>query len=180
MKSNTVYESVEELDIPDDKDFEILKDKIIYLTGKAAEDAGIANIKFRRTVVMITEVQQYSERKSISSERTFEHDTADIKMLNTLISAMAEKLAFDLRKKHKLTSCITIKIRYYNFDTHTLQKQIPYTSFNHTLIKIAKSYCTIIYPSYVNTSYRRKIFASGWWSTVIKYVRRHYRNDKFV
>ncbi len=58
MKSNTVYESVEELDLPDDKDFEILKDKIIYLTGKAAEDAGIANIKFRRTVVMIDEVNR--------------------------------------------------------------------------------------------------------------------------
>ncbi len=92
-----------------------------------------------------TEVQQYSERKSISSERTFEHDTADIKMLNTLISAMVEKLAFDLRKKQKLTSCITIKIRYSNFDTHTLQKRISYTSFDHTLIKIAKELFVQLY-----------------------------------
>jgi DNA polymerase-4 len=83
-------------------------------------------------------VQQYSERKSISRENTFERDTTDIKMLNTLISAMVEKLAFDLRRKEKLTSCITIKIRYSNFDTHTLQKRISYTSFDHTLIKIAK------------------------------------------
>ncbi|MEA3317410.1 MAG: DNA polymerase IV [Bacteroidota bacterium] len=92
-----------------------------------------------------TVVQQYSERKSISSERTFQRDTTDVKMLNTLISAMVEKLAFDLRKKQKLTSCITIKIRYSNFDTHTLQKRIPYTAFDHTLIKIAKELFVRLY-----------------------------------
>ena len=50
---------------------------------------------------------------------------------------MAEELAYELRKKSMLTSCITIKIRYSNFDTHTLQKRISYTSFDHTLIRLA-------------------------------------------
>ncbi|MCK4569789.1 MAG: DNA polymerase IV [Bacteroidales bacterium] len=79
-------------------------------------------------------VQQYSERKSISSESTFENDTIDIIRMKEIISAKAERLAFELRKKQKLTSCITVKIRYANFDTHTLQKRIPYTAFDHVLI----------------------------------------------
>ncbi len=79
-------------------------------------------------------VQQYSERKSISSESTFENDTIDIIRMKEIISAKVERLAFELRKKQKLTACITMKIRYANFDTHTLQKRIPYTSFDHVLI----------------------------------------------
>ena len=82
-------------------------------------------------------VQQYSERKSISTERTFETDTIDVIMLRNLLISMVEKIAFQLRKKQKLTSCITVKIRYSNFDTHTLQKHIPYTSFDHILIDTA-------------------------------------------
>jgi len=79
-------------------------------------------------------VQQYSERKSISSESTFENDTIDIIRMKEIIISKVEKLAFELRKKRKLTSCITLKIRYANFDTHTLQKHIPYTAFDHVLI----------------------------------------------
>ncbi|OQX78290.1 MAG: DNA polymerase IV [Bacteroidetes bacterium 4484_249] len=84
-----------------------------------------------------TPVQQYSERKSISTERTFETDTIDMIMLRNLMISMVEKIAFQLRKKQKLTSCVTVKIRYSNFDTHTLQKHIPYTSFDHILIDTA-------------------------------------------
>jgi len=38
----------------------------------------------------------------------------------------------------KLTGVVTVKIRYSNFDTHTMQKRIPYTSFDHVLIKTAQ------------------------------------------
>ena len=79
-------------------------------------------------------VRQYSERKSISTERTFETDTIDIIMLRNLLIGMVEKITFQLRKKQKLTSCVTVKIRYSNFDTHTLQSHIPYTAFDHILI----------------------------------------------
>lgn len=85
----------------------------------------------------MTPVQQYSERKSISTERTFENDTIDVKMLRNLLIGMVEKIAFQLRKEHKLTSCITVKIRYSNFDTHTLQRHLSYTSFDHILLKEA-------------------------------------------
>jgi DNA polymerase-4 len=54
--------------------------------------------------------------------------------MKEIIISKVEKLAFELRKKQKLTSCIALKIRYANFDTHSLQKQIPYTAFDHVLI----------------------------------------------
>jgi DNA polymerase IV len=84
-----------------------------------------------------TPVEPYMEQKSISTERTFEEDTTDVRMMRALLTGMIEKLCFELRSQQKLTSCVTIKLRYANFDTHTLQKRIPYTSFDHTLRGIA-------------------------------------------
>ena len=58
---------------------------------------------------------------------------------------MVEKIAWQMRKQEKLTSCITVKIRYSNFDTHSLQKRIPYTSFDHVLIETAKELFSKLY-----------------------------------
>jgi DNA polymerase IV len=76
----------------------------------------------------------YQERKSISTERTFDRDTIDIVKLRGILLAMAENLAFQLRRGEKLTSCITVKIRYSDFQTQTLQCRIPYTSADHLLV----------------------------------------------
>jgi DNA polymerase-4 len=85
-----------------------------------------------------TPVEPYSERKSISTEETFEKDTIDVHKLRSVLVAMTEKLAFQMRSAQQLTSCITVKIRYSNFDTHTVQSQIPYTSGDHILLKKVK------------------------------------------
>lgn len=79
-------------------------------------------------------VMPYYERQSISTENTFEKDTYDINFLKELLIAMVEGIAFQLRRKEKLASCITIKIRYSDFETHTMQHVIPYTSFDHIII----------------------------------------------
>jgi DNA polymerase-4 len=92
-----------------------------------------------------TPVIPYWEQKSISSERTFDTDTTDLAMLNNTLVGMVEKIAYELRREEKLTSCITVKIRYSNFDTHTLQQRIPYTSFDHKLIELAKSLFVRLY-----------------------------------
>ncbi|MFN5324014.1 MAG: DNA polymerase IV [Bacteroidota bacterium] len=83
-------------------------------------------------------VVPYHERKSISTERTFEKDTSDIVMVNELLVTMVEELCYTMRKQQKLTSCITVKIRYANFDTHTTQMRIPYTASDHVLIARAR------------------------------------------
>jgi DNA polymerase-4 len=87
----------------------------------------------------LTPVYPYHEAKSVSTETTFDQDSIDVVMMKELLVKMVEKIAFELRDKQKLTSCITVKIRYSNFDTHTLQKQVPYTAFDHQLISVAKN-----------------------------------------
>lgn len=76
----------------------------------------------------------YHERKSISSERTYGQDTTDVTKLHTTISAMAENLAFQLRRGNKLTSVVTVKVRYSDFQTYSKQIRIPYTAADHILI----------------------------------------------
>lgn len=85
-----------------------------------------------------TPVEPYSERKSISTEETFQQDTIDVDKLKALLVNMTEKLGFQLRNEKKLTACVTVKVRYSNFDTHTMQASIPYTSCDHILLKKAK------------------------------------------
>lgn len=83
-------------------------------------------------------ITPYQERKSISLERTFQRDTIDVQKLQTLLVAMAESLAYQLRQGQKVTACVTVKIRYSDFNTHSLQKRIPYTASDATLIRISK------------------------------------------
>jgi len=82
-----------------------------------------------------SEVIPYHERKSLSSSLTLEKDTIDIRQLKNILTSMAEKLTYYLRNGNKLTSCVTVTVRYSDFDTRTRQKHIPYTSLDHTLIK---------------------------------------------
>ena len=99
----------------------------------------------RANGIDITPVRPYSERKSDSAETTFDQDTTDIIRMKEILVKMVEKLAFGLREQGKLTACVTVKIRYSNFDTHTLQKQIPYTAFDHVLIPVVKELFDKVY-----------------------------------
>lgn len=76
----------------------------------------------------------FHERKSISTERTFNKDTIDIKVLKTTIFAMAENLAFQLRRGNKLAGTISVKIRYSDFNTYNKQVKISYSSADHIII----------------------------------------------
>lgn len=78
----------------------------------------------------------YTERKSISTERTFDKDTIDVGRLKTIVSAMAENLAFQLRRGERLTSVVSVKLRYSDFSTYSRQLKIPYTSADHVLVPI--------------------------------------------
>lgn len=80
-----------------------------------------------------TPVVQYSERKSISTETTFSQDSIDVENMKSILSKMVEELCFQLRREQWLTSVVTVKIRYANFDTETKQVKIPYTAVDHTI-----------------------------------------------
>ncbi len=81
-------------------------------------------------------VVAWHERKSISTERTFERDSTDVYKMKSILIGMAENLAYQLRSENKLTACVSIKIRYSDFQTYSKQRRIPYTSLDHTLINI--------------------------------------------
>lgn len=72
----------------------------------------------------------------MSTERTFDKDTTDIKKLHGIIIAMTEKLIYQLRRANKLTACVTFKIRYSDFQTYTKQKRIPYSASDHMILPI--------------------------------------------
>ncbi|HEU0064565.1 MAG TPA: DNA polymerase IV, partial [Flavisolibacter sp.] len=92
-----------------------------------------------------TPVTPYREQKSISTENTFETDTINIQFLNSELVRMTQKIAFELRKQNKLTGCITVKIRYSNFDTVTKQITIPYTSADHLILPHVKDLFNKLY-----------------------------------
>ncbi len=79
-------------------------------------------------------VIQYQERKSVSTERTFDKDTIDVIKLKGILTAMTENLAFQLRRGNKVTACVSVKIRYSDFHTQEKQANIAHTSADHTLI----------------------------------------------
>ncbi len=90
-------------------------------------------------------VTAHSERKSISKEHTFERDTIDLFLLKKTIHAMTDELAFDLRRDGRLAACLTLKIRYSNFDTHTMQTRLAYTASERTLADNALELFTKLY-----------------------------------
>ena len=81
----------------------------------------------------LSQVEPYRERKSLSTEHTFSQDTIDIPKLKALLIGMVEKLAFQMRSEQWLTSVVTVKVRYSNFDTETKQCRVPYTAADHSL-----------------------------------------------
>lgn len=115
-------------------------DMVTRVLGKNGED-----VWKKANGIDLSPVKPYHERKSIGTERTFNEDRTDIHRLEEIIATMTEKLAFELRRKEKVTSCVTIKIRYANFDTHTKQQRIPYSALDHQLVKVARELFRKVY-----------------------------------
>lgn len=85
-----------------------------------------------------TPVIPYREQKSISTEHTFDNDTTNIDFLHGALTRMTEAIAFELRKQDKMTGCVTVKIKYSNFDTVTKQRSIDYANADHILLKVGR------------------------------------------
>lgn len=92
-----------------------------------------------------TPVVPYHEQKSISTETTFQTDTIDTNFLHGQLVRMTEEIAFQLRQQNKLTGCVTVKVRYSNFETFTKQLTISYSNADHVLLKTAKELFNKLY-----------------------------------
>lgn len=85
-----------------------------------------------------SEVVQYHESKSISSENTFEENKTDQVFLMSELVRLTEKIAFELRQDGKVAGCIAVKIRYPDFETTSRQTTVPYTCADDEIIPVVK------------------------------------------
>ena len=130
MVGNKTYQLLRSMGIATIGDFRQMPDVVV---SQALGKNGVEIWK-KANGIDTTPVQPYEEQKSLSKEHTFETDTIDMVLLKSVLARMVERLAFEMRSQTKLTGCVTVKIRYSDFDTHTMQRQIPYTSFDHLLL----------------------------------------------
>ncbi len=84
------------------------------------------------------EVSSYHESKSISSENTFEENKLDMGFLKGELVRLTEKIAYELRQDGKVTGCVTVKIRYHDFETTSKQTTVPYTCADDEMIPVVK------------------------------------------
>lgn len=85
-----------------------------------------------------SEVRQYREAKSISSENTFNENKSEPVFLMSELVRLTEKIAFELRQDGKVAGCVTVKIRYPDFETTSRQTTIPLTCADDEIIPVVK------------------------------------------
>jgi DNA polymerase-4 len=85
-----------------------------------------------------TEIAHDWEQKSMSHENTFEKDYTDVDYLHKELVRLAEETAYSLREDEKMTGCMTVKIRYSDFETTSRQETINYTALDDVLIAKVK------------------------------------------
>lgn len=90
-------------------------------------------------------VVPYHEQKSIGTENTFDTDTINMVFLHDQLIRMSEQVAYELRAGNRLAGCVTVKIRYSDFQTFTRQVTVPYTASDHLIIATAKELFTRLY-----------------------------------
>lgn len=78
------------------------------------------------------------EQKSMSHENTFDKDYTDIHFLHSELVRLTEKTAYSLREDEVMTGCVTVKIRYSDFETTSRQETVGYTALDDILIAKVK------------------------------------------
>ncbi|SMG12600.1 DNA polymerase-4 [Marivirga sericea] len=84
-----------------------------------------------------TPVIPYSSEKSIGKDFTFDQDTQDLKILKGTLLKLIEFLGFKLRKLNQMCACVSVRIRYSNHDTESMQKKIPFCANDEVLMEVA-------------------------------------------
>ena len=87
----------------------------------------------------------YTDRKSFSTEHTFQTDTIDVLALRRCLRDMTMRLGYDLRQAGKLTAGITVKIRYTDFNTYTKSRRIKYTAHDQQLLPVVDKLFTDLF-----------------------------------
>lgn len=96
-----------------------LPDQLQPIFGRSA-----VRIQQRANGVDDREVEAHSERKSISSEETFDWDIGDRTELAAQLAQLAESVAGSLRRKELVAGVVSVKIRTGEFVTRTRQQAL--------------------------------------------------------
>lgn len=113
---------------------ETIQSMPIQLMQKVLGDNG-ASIWRKANGIDNNPIEPYTEQKSISTETTYDKDTTDVALLKKELIGMTNELAFELRKMKRVTGCVTLKLKYSDFQTHTFQATIPYTASDNVLLQ---------------------------------------------
>ncbi len=96
------------------------------------------DLKLKAEGIHNSEVSNFHESKSISTENTFNGPVTDLLFINAELVRFIEKICYELRQDEKLAGCVSVKIRYPNFETFSKQTTIDYTSADDEIIPIVK------------------------------------------
>ena len=91
----------------------------------AAFGANGAALAHRARGIDEAAVEDRSLPKSISRETTFEQDTADRGTIDAMIHYLVERACKRLRELRAQAKCLTLKIRYTDFETYTRARSLP-------------------------------------------------------
>ncbi len=97
-----------------------------------------ANLYYQARGMYESSVKMDTERKQISKERTFSADSSDLDFIDRKMYELVQKICFTLRERRKLAGEVTVKLRYSDFDTHTMTKKIFPTNFDDKVFEQAK------------------------------------------
>jgi len=86
----------------------------------------------------LRKVESYHMRKSLGREITFDKDSDNKKFLERVLICLVEELCFKLREEKVKTKTVTLKIRYFNFNTITRSQTIRATNCDNKIYKTTK------------------------------------------
>lgn len=85
------------------------------------------------------------EQKSVSHEKTFDEDSQDLSFLLQQLLQLVEETAAAVRAEEKMSGCLTVKIKYQDFEVNSKQGTLDYTALDDVLAEKAKQLFAELY-----------------------------------
>jgi DNA polymerase-4 len=79
-------------------------------------------------------VEPPAEAKSVSRSTTLDTDTRDRAFLEAVLAYLCERVGAELRRHGKLARCVTLRLRYSDFETLQHQSTLPQPTSHHQLL----------------------------------------------
>lgn len=112
------------------------EDELISLLG-STHGSGLAQMAWARDSRPVIAER---EAKSVSVEDTYESDQADLRVIDALLTRQAVKVAERLERSGLSGRTISVKVRLYDFSTHTKATTLPGPTANpHVIARVARS-----------------------------------------